>query len=214
MALHSTRVGLLACTALLTVCVAPGFAAAHRATDRSLTVLYDQTSNPSGSTYTNSQNFGTGNSNSTAAADDFVVPDGQTWIVKEVDVPGLYFNGSGPATSESVTFFKDKNGTVGKTVAELDNLNGADDNGSFAITLGNKGVKLRSGHYWVSVVANLSFEAGGEWRWENQATGTTEGDPAMWQNPGGTTCTTWTAESVCFGGPIGDQMFTLKGKAK
>jgi hypothetical protein len=102
---------------------------------------------------------------------------------------------------------------VGKAIAELDNLNGADNNGSFAITLGGKGVKLRSGHYWVSVVAKMST-LGVEWTWENQAAGTTEGDPAMWENPGGDTCTTWTAESECFGGPIGDQVFTLKGKAK
>lgn len=208
MVLHSTRVGLLACTALLTVCVVPGFAAAHRATDRSLTVLYDQTSNPGGNG-TFSQNFSDDPAQSSAAADDFVVPDGQTWIVKEIDVPGLYFNGSGPADSENVTFFKDKNHKVGKTVAELDNLHGTDVGfGSFDITLGDKGVKLKSGHYWVSVVANFSFSPGGEWGWENQTAGTIEGDPAMWEQPGGTTCPTWCVE----GG--GDQMFTLKGKAK
>jgi hypothetical protein len=216
MVFRSSRVSLLAGTALLALCAGQGFAAtphkvAHPATNRALTVLYDQTSNPSGSG-TFSQDFGPGNPGTSAAADDFIVPDGQTWIIKEVDVPGTYFNGVGPAT-ETVTFFKDKAHKVGNVVAERDNLNGADDNGSFAITLGGKGVKLRSGHYWVSVVAKMST-FGVEWTWENQAAGTTEGDPAMWENPGGDTCTTWTAESVCFGGPIGDQVFTLKGKAK
>src|ERR1700679_3950774 len=111
MVFHSSRVSLLAGTALLTLCAGPGSAAtlhkvAHPATDRSLTVLYDQTSNPSGSG-TFSQDFGTGNAGTSAAADDFVVPDGQTWIIKEIDVPGTYFNGVGPAT-QSVTFYKDK----------------------------------------------------------------------------------------------------------
>jgi len=227
MALGIIRAGLLAASGLLAFSAvsqagapaiqSPNAKAHHgspKGSDRSLSVLYDQTSNPSGSTFTFSQNFGSGNTGNTAAADDFVVPDGATWIVKEVDINGVYFNGSGPAQSESVTFYKDKNSKVGKVVAELDTLHGADDFGSFAITLGDKGVKLKSGHYWVSVVINMSFAEGGEWGWENQTTGTVEGDPAMWQNPGGTTCTTWTAESVCFGGPIGDQMFTLKGKAK
>jgi hypothetical protein len=215
MVFHSSRVSLLGCTTLLALCAGQAFAAAphkvaHPATDRSLTVLYDQTSNPSGSG-TFSQDFGAGNPGTSAAADDFVVPDGQTWLIKEIDVPGMYFNGSGPST-QTVTFYRDKGQKVGKVLAELDNLNGADDNGSFAITLSGKGVKLRSGHYWVSVVTKVS-SFGVEWAWENQTVGTTEGDPAMWQNPGGATCTTWTEESTCFG-PIGDQVFTLKGKAK
>jgi hypothetical protein len=137
------------------------------------------------------------------------VPQGQTWIVKEIDAPGLYFNGSVPADSENVTFFKDKKHQVGRSVAELDNLHGTDVGfGSFDITLGDKGVKLKSGHYWVSVVANFSSETGGEWGWDNQTAGTTEGDPAMWEQPGGTTCQTWCAEGS------GDHMFTLKGRAK
>jgi len=34
-------------------------------------------------------------------------------------------------------------------------------------------VKLKPGHYWLSVVANAGD---GEWFWENQTTGTIEGD--------------------------------------
>jgi hypothetical protein len=177
---------------------------ARGATDRSLSVLYDQTSNDSG--------FGTFSQNgygpSTAAADDFVVPRGTTWIVKEVDVTGIYFNGSGPAT-ENVTFYADKRGKVGDVVAAFSHVNGADNFGSFAITLGTRGQKLKSGHYWLSVVANLNSA---EWVWENQTT--TEGDPAMWESPGsGGACETWALESECVGSP-GDHVFVLKGKAK
>lgn len=219
------RAGVLAGVSVVALSTAPGFAAgmhpalqsaqakAHgvprTATDRSLSVLYDQTSNPSGQG-TFSQNFGDGN-NGSAAADDFTVPDGQVWTIEEIDVGGMYFNGSGPAT-ENVTFFKDKNGKVGKVVDDLEGLHGADNAGSFAITLGKKGVKLKSGHYWVAVVADMS-DLGVEWAWENQTAGTSEGDPAMWENPGGDYCQTWTSQHDC-GGTLGDEVFTLKGKAK
>src|SRR5579862_5877161 len=39
------------------------------------------------------------------AADDFVVPDGQKWVISEVDVTGYYTNGSGPASSVLVSFW-------------------------------------------------------------------------------------------------------------
>lgn len=74
-------------------------------------------------------------------------------------------------------------------------------------------MKLKPGHYWLSVVANASA-GDGEWFWENQTLGTTEGDPAVWQNPGNgwnTGCTSWTVESQCTSTPLGDHMFVLRG---
>ena len=47
------------------------------------------------------------------AADDFDVPKGHIWIIKEVDVTGIYFDGSGPASSENVFFYKDNGGLPG-----------------------------------------------------------------------------------------------------
>ncbi len=183
---------------------------------RELTVLYDQTSNASGFG-TISQDFSDDEAYSSAAADDFVVPSGKTWKLKEVDIPGTYFNGSGPANSEDVTILQDKKGKLGKVIAQFTNVVGTDNNGSFAIPLGKKGVKLKSGHYWLSVVINMPFLNYGEWFWENQTAGTTEGDPAMWENPGdgyGSGCTTWTPETKCVLSPLGDQMFVLKGTAR
>jgi hypothetical protein len=40
----------------------------------------------------------------TQGADDFTVPPGTQWTVKEIDITGVYFNGAGPATSENVRF--------------------------------------------------------------------------------------------------------------
>ncbi len=146
-------------------------------------------------------------------ADDFKVPKGHTWKIKEVDAPGVYFNGSGPATSETVYFYKNSSGLPGALVKSKTKT-GGDTAGTFAIKLGRKGVKLSSGKYWVSVQANMDFSTGGEWGWETPATQT--GLAAAWQNPGGgfgVGCQTWGVMQTCLGaqGEGPDFEFTLKG---
>jgi hypothetical protein len=70
-------------------------------------VLYDQTSG-SGTNSLASQNFGTANDPfDCQAADDFVVPAGETWNIESVDAPGAYFNGVGPAVDFNVFFYSD-----------------------------------------------------------------------------------------------------------
>jgi len=183
----------------------------HSAGNRSLSVLYDQTSNDSGSG-TTSQRFG--GTQSTQAADDFTVPAGTHWIIQEVDALGPFFNGVAP--SVQVTIYKDKNHKPNKNPVYDAAIVPGGDGSEFVLSIGGKGVKLKPGHYWLSVVANATA-GDGEWFWENQTLGTTEGDPAVWQNPGngwGTGCTSWTVESNCTSTPLGDHMFVLKGKAK
>ncbi|MGD0192838.1 MAG: hypothetical protein ABSD74_19045 [Rhizomicrobium sp.] len=142
-------------------------------------------------------------------ADDFVVPKGKTWTVEEVDITGVYFNGSGPAASENVTFYADSNGLPGKQIAAITKAKGADNGGSFAIKI--HAVKLKPGHYWVSVGANCSFVTCGEWGWELRSV--QANDMAAYQAPGGSgPCTTWQPLDVCFGnGTPPDFMFALKG---
>lgn len=145
-------------------------------------------------------------------ADDFIIPAGQTWIVREVDATGQYFNGYGPTNGESVYFYHEGHGKPGRQRAAFPNLVGTDTNGDFAITLPGKGIRLRAGHYWVSVVTNVDFvDGGGEWGWE--LTKRQHNDPAMWQNPAdgfGTGCTTWNTLDNCVGSS-GDFMFALRG---
>lgn len=190
-------------------------------------VLYSQNSNSTGNGV-DSQNFtsgsfGTGYND--AAADDFVVPAGKVWRVNEVDVSGLYFNGSGPASSEIVTFYKSKKGLPGAVAgagADRFTLTCSDTAGSFACTLptNSKGkalVKLAggtSGHdYFVSVVANCSFVGGcGEWGWEQTSGG--GNNPGVWEDPGnsfGTGCTTWTNSNTCVATGYSEYMFDLIG---
>lgn len=180
-----------------------------------LKVLYNQNSGANGN-YINSQNYtsGTYASYNDQGADDFVVPAGKTWKVKEIDVTGCC---SGSPISENVFFYKDKNGAPGKPVrhGSFTDLQGTGAP-SFAISLG-KGVKLKAGHYWVSVVANCSDTGGcGDWGWA--MTSTINNDAALWQQPGngaGTGCTSWSTLSTCFGsGYAGDFLFELQGKSK
>lgn len=146
------------------------------------------------------------------AADDFKVPKGHTWKIKEVDVNGVYFNGSGPATSETVYIYSNSSGVPG-TLVKSKTKTGADTAGSFVIKLGKKGIKLTKGTYWLSVQANMDFSSGGEWGWETP--GTQTGMAAQWQNPGNgfsSGCTTWQNMQTCTGDVSGpDLMFTLQG---
>jgi hypothetical protein len=155
-----------------------------------------------------SQNFTSG-SDHTEGADDFVVPSGQTWAIREVDVTGMYFNGSGPANSEVVTFYGDKHRHPGKKLKRF-NLGCTDNDGSFACTLPSA-MKLAAGHYWVSVVANCNFANGcGEWGWVQNTT--THHDPGQWRDSqSGSGCMTWHDTSFCFTGAADDYAFDLRG---
>lgn len=179
-----------------------------------LTKLYNQNSQDSGVGIV-SQNFETANDiYDSQGADDFKVKAGHVWKVKEVDVTGLYFNGSGLATSENVTFYKDAGNSPGAVKKSYTGLVGADNGtGSFVITLPSV-TKLVAGHYWVSVQANLDFSVGGEWAWETRTV--QKNTAAMWQNPGdgfATGCTTYANMQTCIGdlGEGPDYMFTLRG---
>lgn len=179
-------------------------------------VLYDQNTDDNGIGIV-SQNFeSTFDAYDAQGADDFTVPSGFKWKVSEVDVTGVYFNGSGPATSVHVTIYKSKNGAPGESaiVSDQDGITGNFSSGSFAITLPTK-VTLKPGKYWVSVQANMDFGVGGEWGWETSNTLKKVAD--MWKNPGdgfATGCTSYTDLLTCI--PSGEgpsYMFALKGKA-
>ena len=61
------------------------------------TILYDQTDNPAANS-TVSQNFEAANDAfDNQLADDFVVPAGG-WVIGQVNVSGVYFNGAGQQT--------------------------------------------------------------------------------------------------------------------
>jgi hypothetical protein len=185
--------------------------------------LYDQNNSDDGIGIV-SDTFDSGSfpTYSNAAADDFTVVAPKLWKVKEVDVTGVYFNGSGPADAVHVNFYADAGGLPGATLATCNPASYKDSSGfgSFVIKLGKSctgSTKFKNkSHVWVSVVADMNFVGGkGEWGWENRTTDS--GSPAAWENPGngfGTGCVTWAQENVCIADGQGDHMFILKGVSK
>jgi hypothetical protein len=178
-------------------------------------VLYDQTSG-SGTNSLASQNFGTANDPfDCQAADDFVVPAGETWNIESVDAPGAYFNGVGPAVDFNVFFYSDAAGLPGTEVASVLNASYTDPGGlgSVSITFPSA-VVLTEGTYWVSVQCNMEFAVGGQWGWlEHNPVGSESG----WQNPGGgfgSPCTTWgyrVTDCAVGSAPFVDMAFALNG---
>jgi hypothetical protein len=172
-------------------------------------VLYDQNTGDSGAAIS-SQNFaGDQDQYDDQGADDFIVPAGHVWVVKEVDVTGGYTEGK--ADSQHITIYADHGGIPGKRVADCDGLQGTDTGGSFAIKIPKTcRIKLRSGAYWLSVVANQTT---GQWLWEARTP--ILGNEAVWQNPPGGWgfCQSWGTLEQCIG-LADDFMFALKGRDK
>jgi hypothetical protein len=215
---------LLGTTALLTALASQTAAAAPSVASRGHFVqalirpsrgatLWDQTGHDSGIGIV-SQNFeSTFDAYDCQSADDFVVPPGTKWRVSEVDVIGTYFNGSGAAESENVVFYKDRHGKPDGIVAQYNAIVGGDHWGTFTFDLGT-GVRLKPGHYWLSIQTNQIFNKDGEWGWE--ASADVVDTRSVWRDPGGAFvpgCSDWTTQTDCFDYGQGDQMFALKGRA-
>src|SRR6266478_4236440 len=169
-------------------------------------VLYDQ--------YDNDLNNGIVSANRTdnpplsaEAADNFVVPGGETWNVTEVDIrsaPGF------PApTSFAVTFYLDDgSGLPGTQVYTASGLAVTGDP-DYIITLTSPAV-LGSGTYWVSAVGTIT---GSNWYWEGRSI-TNNTYSTAWRNPlngYGTGCTDWSRLGPCIGLTWPDQMFRIVG---
>jgi hypothetical protein len=179
--------------------------------------LYSQNDNDTGIAIV-SQNFEAANDAFDAqGADDFTIPAGQKWKITGIDATGQYFNGPGPAASETVTFYSSLHDKPGK-VLRTETVTGTDTAGSFSIPLSIFGLKGGSAgrRYWVSVQVNMDFTPGGEWGWETRSV--QSGDPGMWQNPNdgfGTGCTSWGVLTTCIPAGEGpDFMYDLQGYVK
>src|SRR5207249_3931304 len=169
-------------------------------------VLYDQ--------YDNDLNNGivsanrTDNSSLSAeAADNFVVPGGQTWTITEVDIRSPV--GFTSPTSFAVNFYTDNgSGLPGTQVYTASGL-AVTGNPDYVITLTTPAV-LSSGTYWVSAVGTIT---GTNWYWEGRSV-TSNGFATAWRNPGGgygLGCTDWARLQDCIGFSWPDQMFRIVG---
>ena len=205
----------------LALCVAVPSVVALSKDAEAATVLHDQFDN-SATTITNSQNYESDfDSYDSEAADDFQVPAGTTWTVETIEVSGQYTAGFTPPTGVNVRLYSDATGLPGALVEEWLNVQptggfGSPNYSNFSVPLAAS-PQLGSGHYWISVQANLV--AGSHWSWRNRTVTTLS--PAAYRNPGGgweTPCETWGQRAAsCSGGDIAatdpDQMFALFGTA-
>ena len=173
-------------------------------------LIYSQYDNDTGAAIV-SQNFEAFFDNyDSALADDFTLDSKH--VIRRILVAGQYWAGSGPARDETVTIYKDAAGLPGEVKVSI-TRQGADTNGSFVIK--TPGIHVGIGTYWLSVVANMDFETGGEWGWETRSI--QSGNPAVFENPGdgfGTGCVTWGVMQTCItdAGEGPDLMFALKGR--
>ena len=175
-------------------------------------VLYDQINNPAPTPGgVTSQDFETAlDAFDSFAADDFVVPGGQTWNITEVDVAGEYSVAGGPAASFNVFFYADSATLPGTLVATR--LANTFTGGANALITLTTPVTLTPGTYWVAVQARQDFTPTGQWFWDNRLVISNSG--AAWQNPGGgfAVCPAWGRKTTCLptqNGP--DQLFRLVG---
>jgi subtilisin-like proprotein convertase family protein len=195
---------------------APARTTPARLADSPYVVLYDQTDNVGVNGFP-SQNFETvNNAYDNAGADDFIIPAGDgSWTIESVDVIGVYSAGGGPTPSVDVNIYADNAGLPGTLVYSAPGVVPASDvGGDLGITLLAPAV-LPSGHYWVSVIANMNFTPNGQWFWNTRTV--QANNPYAWQNPGngfGTGCVTWSpGAGTCGvgGGVEPDALFRLNG---
>ena len=129
---------------------------------------------------------------------------------RALTVVGTYFSSNGPARSETVTFYRDKNDRPGR-VLSTETVVGEDIIGTFEIVL-DRAVRLRPGRtYWLSAQVNMDFVCCGQWGWMLRAG---EGTSALWRNPGdgwGSGCIDWTPVPECYPGAPGEEfMFEVR----
>ena len=190
---------------------ASGGAQASTASPTKLSTCVDQSDNDNGVGVVSQDFEATYDVYDSRGADDFKLK--KTCQIKMVMVEGQYFNGSGPATSENVTFYRDMAGVPGGVISNQMGLMGADDGaGNFTIMLSSP-VGLRAGTYWMSVQVNMDFDQGGEWGWNTNTR--QRGNPAVWRNKGdgfGTGCVHYTNLAQCIEAGQGpDDSFMLHG---
>lgn len=186
-------------------------------------VLWDQRGGDSGTAIV-SQNFEASfDQYDCQGADDFIVPEGETWVVQMIETIGTHFNGTGPLRSMRVTFHRNsanRPGRPGEVLADFAEARVDDVTcegcGSYFVYLPEP-VRLKPGKHWLALQGNIDFAVGGEWAWESSRTG--RGRPAVWRNPGDgfqTGCVDYQRQLHCIGdlGQGPDFMFALHGKRK
>jgi len=182
-------------------------------TGKSGPILFDQMYNPS-TGYIVSHHFTTeaNNTKTSAAADDFDVPAGETWDVHSIGIVGSYWQGAaGGGDTLNVYLLADDDGKPGDTIYEYfahtdfykeENTVGQNIVTYFEIYLPSI-VTFTEGTYWVSVQMHSDMDVTGQWGWmDHQYETAIYGAEWHWINPKdgwGMGFTDWTPASVVLG---------------
>jgi PKD repeat protein len=147
---------------------------------------------------------------SVQAADDFVVPFGETWYLQQIYAAGFYGGLINLPSEVNVFIYADDDGKPGAEILALPELAPTHDAGALVMNLPDPLI-LEAGHYWVSVQPKMDYFLDGRWFWFMESVQTFE--PFHWRNPGGgygTGCTDWSPGSTC-GFTFPDLTFALYG---
>ena len=182
------------------------------------TVLYSQYNQP-GEVAVSSQNFGPPLAAADSqAADDFIVPAGETWVIEQVEVAGAYSADGGEPTSVNLFFYNDAGALPGEAIVTRKSIAPGSglDTGNLVVPL-DPPVILQPGAHWLSVQANDGDGNGGQWFWRTRKV--RSNNYAAWRNPGwgfgNPYCgATWGHHAtICFvSNDAPDQVFRLAGR--
>ena len=177
-------------------------------------MLFDQTSDPSGNGAPDQDFEAAYDSYDSEGADDFDVTWADGWNVQQIQTVGTY-SSTGPVATNKVTIYAGAGGTIGAQLCAYTGLvPSADNGGSLTIDLPTD-CFVGQGMAWVAIQSQLDFAVAGQHFWSNRTTQNFAG--ALWQNPGdgfGSGCTSWTAMTTCGvgGGTNPDFLFQIWGE--
>ena len=146
------------------------------------------------------------------AADDFTVPVGEIWEIKNVAIDGYLQSNKNP-DSYNVAFYANS-GSLPGAVIRQENIQPSAGTASPNLSLGTS-LLLQPGTYWMSVQAVIDYGTGDGWYWNTYADAVTLGSPYAFINPGngfGTVCSpNWGIGTVCVATTFKDLSFSLNG---
>ncbi len=147
------------------------------------------------------------------SADDFIVPNGNTWTLERIVAFGGA-NNSPQLTNATVVVYQDNAGVPGEEIYNSGEITPMSDPTDTNLNLMlPEGVTLESGKYWLSVYVNLPFNPEAtQWFWSSQNGGI--GQESHFKDDldlFGTGSTDWTPISVAFGRDPLDQVFQIYG---
>ncbi len=172
--------------------------------------IYDQNA---GSTTSLPSQFFTDFGALAQSADDFTVPEGNTWTLERIVAFGGA-NNSPELNNATIIIYQDNGGVPGDEVYNSGQIVPiSEPNDTNLNLLLPEAVSIESGSYWLTVYANLAFGPNNtQWFWSSQNGGIGENSQFRDQaNLFGTGAIDWTASTVAFGTAPLDQVFQIYG---